>query len=79
MSSYNIRKLRKSLSILIVKSSFLLTAVLIGSTDISSYFNYINRGFSSYKMSPLEFSRCIRCVQSNRSEYDVIGVISSQF
>ncbi len=79
MSSRGICKPRKSLSIPIVKSSSLLAAVLTGSTDIPFCLNCINRGFSSCEVSPLEFSRCIRCVQSNRLGCDVIGVIPFQF
>ncbi len=79
MSSRNVYKQRRSFSIPIVKPSSLLATILIDSTDIPFYFNYINRGFPSYKISPLELFRCIRCIQSNKFGCDIIRIIPSQF
>jgi len=41
--------------------------------------NCAKRGFSSCEVSPLESSRCDRCVHSNRSACDVLGATPSQF
>ena len=75
----SVYKQKRSLSIPIVKPSSLLTTIFIDSTDISSYLNCTNRRFSSYEMSPLKSSRYTRCIQSNKSGYNIIKVIPSQF
>src|SRR6266566_8403036 len=77
MSNRGVHKQRRSFSIPIVKPSSLLAAIFTHSTDMPSCFNCANRRFPFYEVSPLESSRCTRCMQSNRFSYDVMGVTPS--
>jgi hypothetical protein len=77
--SSRIRKQKKLLSVPIVKPSSLLAAVLTDRTEMPSYSNYEKYGFSSCEVSPLESSRCARCIQSNRSGCNMLGATPSQF
>jgi hypothetical protein len=77
--SNRIRKQKKSLPIPIVKPSSLLVAVLSGRTEMPSCSNCTKHGFSSCEISPLESSRYDRCIYSNRSAYNILDAIPSQF
>ena len=40
---------------------------------------YIRFGFLLYKISPLDFSRCIECVQKNCSGCNILNISFKQF
>ncbi len=55
-----------------------LSRVIVRSKEIPIYENCFKRGLRSCTVSPLDSARCMECVRSNRSEYNILGPIATQ-
>ncbi len=67
-----IRKQRKSSSVF--KRAF-LSRVIARFKEMPIYKNCFKYDFRSYAVSPLDSIRCMEYVRSNRSRYNILGLI----
>ena len=68
-------KQRKSLSIF---KKALLSKVNVRSKEMPIYENCFKHSLRSYAVSPLDSTRCVKYVRSNRFRCDVLGFIAAQ-